>query len=180
MPYLKPRGPPAHSATLPPIDDDSQTGRIRRIEEAYRFDGTLQVGGDHARLPRPPAGSSRRSKESCSAAPSKDDSPASRNGASRVAGPRAAHDQRYAPLVAEARDRRDLRSAAWDDDEVWRVADAEGVCAVPARATPRRCGRTPRRPRRSAHEQMSHGVSVLEPRRTRRHEGHEAARTVPS
>ena len=49
-PYLNARGPPAFSATLPPIEQNAEAGRIGRVEQPLRLDRRLQVAVDDARL----------------------------------------------------------------------------------------------------------------------------------
>ena len=50
MPYLNARGPPAHSATLPPIDDWFEARGIGRIEQPDLLDRALQIAVDDVRL----------------------------------------------------------------------------------------------------------------------------------
>ena len=108
----------------------AQAGRIRRIEQADRFDGVLERAGDHARLDDDQQVARIDRQDAREALEREDDAAPERDGAAGVAGAGAARNERDAGLVAEARDGRDLGRGAGNDDEIGAPPVLQRVRAV--------------------------------------------------
>ena len=111
VPYLNARGPPAHSATLPPIDGLIQRRRIGRIEQPDAFDRLLELPRDHVGLDDGDEVRLVDLEDAVHPLQRDDDAAAHRDAAARVARAAAARHERHASArdTGERRRRPDRR-----------------------------------------------------------------------
>ena len=94
------------------------------------FDGALQFRGDDVRFDDREQIHLVDLEDAIEPFHREHDAAGGRHGAARIAGPRAAHDERHAVLVAQPRDRGHVCGAAGDDDEIGSVRNEKCVSGV--------------------------------------------------
>ena len=122
-PYLKARGPPAFSATLPPIMQVFSEFGIGRVEEALGLDRRVEVGRDEARLHDGEEVLAIDLEDAAHRVGREHDAAGDRDGAARATGAAGARRHRDAVLLGDRERRGDVGRVRGEHDGVGHSPD---------------------------------------------------------